>query len=69
MKWPLQKSYEDIIACDKKSKETKASLFLCIQGVDNCDPSIIVENAIVLVKMLYVVVQENECSPCDKTMA
>ena len=52
MKWPLQKSYEDIIACDKKSKETKTSLFLCIQGVDNCEPSIIVENALVLVKIL-----------------
>ena len=52
MKGPLQKSYEDIIACDKKSKETKTSLFLCIQGVDNCESSIIVENALVLKKML-----------------
>ena len=52
MKWPLQKSYEDFSASDKKSKETKSSLFLCIQGVDNCEPSIIVENALVLVKML-----------------
>ena len=51
VQWPLQKSYEDIIAiiaCDKKSKETKTSFFLCIQGniykgADNCGMSIIVE--------------------------
>ena len=52
IKWLLQKSYEDIIACDKKSKETKTSFFLCIQGniykgVDNCGLSIIVESALV----------------------
>ena len=55
VKCRLRKSNEDIIACDKKSKETKRSFFLCIQGniykgVDNCGLLIIVENALVRIE-------------------
>ena len=52
VKWKLQRTYEDMAACDNKSKETHSNFYLCIlgdiyKGVDNCRLSIIVDSALV----------------------